>query len=493
MFKIVRKKGIVKGIISVLAVSFLIGIFISWGAGNRGSGKKGSQYIGVIFNKNIDSRAFMNSFKASYILAKLRFGENFYKLKDIINLELQAWERLIMLEAARKQRIKIADDVVINDIQSFPLFQSKEGFSLELYELITQNLGMTKREFEEMMRQQLMIETFYAGITDNITMTDQEALEEYKKANESVSLDIINILPEDFKDKINVSVEEAKQYYQEHTENFKEPDKVNIQYIGKDYTEDATEEAKAEIKKVMNDAYKKLKKTENVYKVAEEHSLQVKETGLFAINEPITELGWLPEFANEAFSLAPEVFSKPLDTKRGYYILKVKEKKLAHIPEFEQAQDKVTETLKKEKSHSFTKEEASKYKQEIDKRLSKNSRLTLKQIADKLKLKCTNQEDFKRNSYLPGLGFSKEAQEFAFDLTREGASEVIEAPAGFYILKRTELKRIDEEKFNEEKEGLKERFLQQKKDATFVEFVEKELKPKTSLFVELDKDKKLPY
>ena len=492
MFKIIRKKGLAKGIITVLAISFLIGIFISWGAARTGKTRQ-SRYIGTIFNKKISQQPFMDSLKASYVLARMQFGENFYKLKDIINLEAQAWDRLIIVTAAQKQRIKISDKELVNYIREFPLFQSKAGFSLEHYNLITQNLGMTTREFEEMMRQQKMIEKLYEKVVQDIGTTDEEVLTEYKNQNETVNLDIISILPADFTDRVTVDIQEAKKYYEANSDDFKIPDKVNVEYIGINYKDEITPEEKIQIKENLNNIYKKLRRTKDIKKTAEENSLDLKETGLFALNEPIAELGWLPGFSTTAFFLATDSISEPIDTPRGCYILKLKESNPAYVPEFEEIKGKATDKLKLEKSREIAKQESIEYQKEIADKLAKNPKLDLEKIAEQLKLKYTNKEDFKRNSYLPGLGISKDVENFAFDLTKNSVSDVIEMPSGFYILRRVEFNGIDQEKFEEEKESLTEKFLQQKKDSVFSEYVDRELKPQTSLFVDFQQDKNLPY
>lgn len=65
----------------------------------------------------------------------------------------------------------------------------------------------------------------------------------------------------------------------------------------------------------------------DVRKAAIEDSLEVKETGLFSLQSYISGIGRDPVFSGTAFHLEKDTWSEPLETERGYYLIR----KIEHV------------------------------------------------------------------------------------------------------------------------------------------------------------------
>ncbi|MBI4972326.1 MAG: SurA N-terminal domain-containing protein [Candidatus Omnitrophica bacterium] len=198
-------------------------------------------------------------------------------------LESQAWERLMLLAEAKKQKITANDTEVIQQLASLALFKDNQGnFDNTRYAQILRYYFRTSpRVFEEQLRQNLIIAKLYQQLTNGITLSEEEIKENYKKVNEEMRFDYIAAAPSDFAKEINVSEEEVKNYFSKNSLQFKQPLSFNIEYaiVAAD-----TKDENA-IQQKLKELMLRLKKKEDFKKVALDFGIEVKETGLFTQTE----------------------------------------------------------------------------------------------------------------------------------------------------------------------------------------------------------------
>ena len=127
MLKFLRKRKIVKKIMWLVAL-FVIPAFVWWGAGSASKEKRGPTYAGLLFGKKVSFEEYYASFQACRIQARMVYGENFHRLEKILNLNQQAWNRLILLKEAKRRRITAGNKEIINEIGQYPFFQIKGRF-----------------------------------------------------------------------------------------------------------------------------------------------------------------------------------------------------------------------------------------------------------------------------------------------------------------------------------------------------------------------------
>lgn len=184
MLKQLRQKRVMKRVLWILAL-IIIPAFVLWGAGGL---RESRNYAGMLFGKRVKFDEYRAGFDAVKNRALLTYGSKFYELQDKLNLEEAAWEHLIMLKEAKRKKIKVSNDEVITRIASFPFFQDKSGsFDHRAYALILNGTFRTEpREFEEEMRQFIMIEKLVQGVFSDLPEpTDSEIEAEIKKEEET--------------------------------------------------------------------------------------------------------------------------------------------------------------------------------------------------------------------------------------------------------------------------------------------------------------------
>jgi peptidyl-prolyl cis-trans isomerase C len=145
---------------------------------------------------------------------------------------------------------------------------------------------------------------------------------------------------------LQVSDEEAKKFYDANQERMVRPESVRARHILVAVPADATAEQKAEKKKQAEALRAKIAGGEDFAAVAKASS-DDKGSGARG-----GELGWLrrgqtvPAFDQAAFSLEPGKLSDVVESKFGYHIIEVEEKKPAGKLTFDEVKDRIVELIK---------------------------------------------------------------------------------------------------------------------------------------------------
>lgn len=464
----------------------LIVAFVAWLAFDAITTAQRNPYAGSIFGKKI----LINDYQKAYIAARtkaiLTYGDKIRDVRKDLNLEDDAWSRLILLAEAKKQKIKTGDKEIVDFVKGIVLFHDKGGkFSNSLYEQILRySLGLTPVEFEEQVRGDLTIQKLIEKENQKVVLTDEDILKEYKFVNERAKADYILFKAQDYLAEAACAEDEVKSYFEKNKAAFKLPEQVNMRYIGKAFPAN-TDEEKNKIRKEMKDISYELAGEKDIESAAKKFSLPVKETGFFNRETNIPDIGWDLQFADAALSLQTGDISGLVETKTGVYILMVKEKEPARQAEFAQVKEKAEKFLKAEKAEEIAKTKADGALSAIKARLEKKEKF--EDIVKSLSLAAKGTEAFSRNDYIQGLGAAPEFAKAVFSLKEGGVfGEPVKVHDGCAIARQTALIPIDENKYEEEKDKFKEQLLAQKKYFNSMSWFF-ELKKRSDLKSNLDK------
>ncbi|MGE5197610.1 MAG: peptidylprolyl isomerase, partial [Deltaproteobacteria bacterium] len=341
MLKKLRNKKTAKKIWIVLAI-ILVPAFVWWGTGSITRDRPQSLYAGVIFGKKISTLEYQDALNAVRNLATLKYGDKLPEMSKYMNLEAQAWERLVLLKEGQKLRLSASDKEVVDTIQNLPFFQSNGRFNDRAYSDILQyELHIQPRAFEEQTRQNIIVAKLYNQITAPVTIKDEEVREEYQKDNEQISVYYIAALSADFAKEINASDQEIRDYFAKNSLDFKQPFSFSVEYASFAAQEYGEQQAKDMIKKI----FQRLNKKEDFSSVAKDFGSTVKESGLFSETGPIPGVGWAPQVIGIISRTKAGEYLPPIRMDSSYYIMKVKEIKAPFIPDFDAIKDKVKEAL----------------------------------------------------------------------------------------------------------------------------------------------------
>jgi len=528
-----------KKLLIIIAI-FIIPAFVLWGAGSALRSRKLQQYAGEIFGKKISLEKYSQSWQACRNQALMLYGQNLDKIANFLDLEQQAWERLILSKEAKKKGITVRDKEIIDTIKNLPFFQKDKKFDKETYKTTVRYIfRTTPQEFEQQIKNSLIIQKLIAQILEDVKVTDEELKQAYLEENEKVKVSYILFKPVTFESEVKVSLEKLKNYYQNHELKFKQPPKVKVKYLPiayenvrkqikvtteeiKDYfnvhkeelspeeseensdTEEVTltEEIKNKIKsnlieqKTEEKAKEKaqiisdfLIHTPNLEKAGQEFSLPIKQTDYFTIHEPIPDIGWSFTFTQKAFSLEKNEISDIIKVaQKGFYFIKVIDKKEVTIPEFEQIKQKVELSYKKYISDKLAKKSAEEKLNELTDYLNDGN--NWRGSLDKANLEAEDTTLFKRSDYIKNIGYSDDFVKANFSTTPGKLHDkVISLRKGYCLVRPVERKDVDPEEFEQKKEKFRQDYLASKKQQYYINWIN-DLKQQADLKSNLAKLKK---
>ncbi|MFA5059610.1 MAG: SurA N-terminal domain-containing protein [Candidatus Omnitrophota bacterium] len=475
MLKVLRKKGVAKKILWVVAVIIILsfGFFGTANYYDRGNGN--ITYAGEMFGRKISFDQFQKSLFQARIQAIMAYGDNFNKVSQLLDLESVAWDRLIMLEEARRKNIKVSDTEVVAAVQNLNLFKNNGSFDPAIYEKIVNYYFRTKpRDFEEGIRQSLILQKLSESVTTGISVSEEDLLKEYKNKNEQIQVSYVLFAPKDDAKQIVLTPEEALKYYQDNKQDFFMPPSVNVEYLYLPVAPELPEKDKNDIAAKVTAITEDLTRDPNLPSIAEKHKVETGESGFFSHEQPPLKLGWPFELLQKIFSLEDNEVSGPVETAKGYYFVRLKEKKDSYIPEYAEVEEKVKEALGLEKARDISRSKAEEALKNINQTIEQNPEQKFSAIAKTLNLSVSQTKPFTRGQYLDNLGVVQEFQDAAFALIGTNrVSPVVEISKGFCIISVDNFVPIDEEKFKKEKEDFSKAVLAQKKNSAVDEFIER--------------------
>ncbi len=220
-------------------------------------------------------------------------------------------EREVLYQESRKADIKI-DDQKVND----QLAGIKKRFqSEEEYEKSLKSMNLTEAEIKIQIQRGLAIrELIDIKVADKIVITD----------------------------------EETKAYYDGNPQFFQQPGQVKASHILIKVEPTADEPKKAEARKKITEVQQKLKDGGDFAALAKEYSegpssARGGDLGYFRRGQMVKP------FEEAAFSMKPNEVSDLIETRFGYHLIKVYDKKPEQTLAYADVKDKIAQRLKQEK------------------------------------------------------------------------------------------------------------------------------------------------
>lgn len=225
-------------------------------------------------------------------------------LENLISAEL-------LYQAGTKLEVKDLDKQL-----EAKLSQSKARFpSVAEYEKALQAVGLSEKELTEFTRKDIVIS---------------------------------NLVQKEIAPKITISDEDAKKFYDENMDRFKQPESVKASHILIGVDPKATPEEKQKAKEKAEAILKKVKAGEDFAALAKKESTcpssaQGGDLGFFTKGQMVAP------FEKAAFALKPGEISDVVETQFGYHVIKVTEKKSGEAVKFDEAKERIKEYLKGQK------------------------------------------------------------------------------------------------------------------------------------------------
>lgn len=290
----------------------------------------------------------------------------------------------IMQMEAEKMNITASEDELKEKILTLPGLQRDGKFvGIEVYERALKWQGFKVPEFEEGLKEQIVIGKFQNLITSGLVIDDDTLKEKFKKEKDSADLEYILLKPTIIKDKIEVGDDQIKPYYDQHKEDFKSPEQragnvvalkfddykkeINIErkdLFGYYRSNQAqyVEQAKTKVSRILL-KYNETNSDE-IYKKAEELQKELTKENFAQKAKELSEddkakdggdygyYGW-QNFTQQEKSIIESLDENqvytPVNTGTAYSLLMVTEKIEKKQKEFDKVKDMIRDTLEKKR------------------------------------------------------------------------------------------------------------------------------------------------
>jgi len=508
MLSIMRKQKesiIIKIVFVIIVLSFVGTIFLVWGKGSEGLGGGKGGYAAKVNGTRISLEDYQGAYQRIRNMYQQIYGQSITpEMEKMLGLRKVALDGLIdnmlAMKEAKSLGIKVSKDEVSNTIEAMPMFQKDGKFSFDQYQQVLKSNRMTARDFEAAQEAEVTLKKVRQSIKDKAVVSDADALAQYKKENDKLELEFVAFSPSDVTGEVKLSDADLNEYLQKNSNDFKTAEKVALSYIlldpasqaskttvseeelqtyyqknidkwqGKDgiqplaevkekvKTEAIRQKAAKQAFELAADTLYKNIKSGDLNLIAGALKLTVQETAPFTANAPAPSLNGEAAVIKKALELKQGELGGPVETAKGIYIFKVKERKEAVVPALAEIRGAVEEKAKAAKAIELAKKKAD----DAAKQLSANAAI---------KTQTTGSFGFSDKGEIPVIGVSPEIMEAVFKLSAAQAPAVpFKVGNRWYAVRVKSRVEAPKGQFDAAKEELKKKMLPKKQEDALVEW-----------------------
>ncbi|MEO5338959.1 MAG: SurA N-terminal domain-containing protein [Magnetococcus sp. MYC-9] len=396
MLNLMRRSAntwVIKTLLIFIALTFVI-----WGVGDYVN-EEGQAPVAEGGNWVIQPREFSVAYDNEFNQLKKRFGGALdKKTAEILGLKQRALSLLInrrlIVSAGQLFRLSVSPGLLQKTIAGNPAFQVGERFNTERYRQLLRNNQMTPKEFEAQLAEEILTGQIQHTVGTVVALPDLLLQDLYRLENEKRQVEMLKLKPKALEAEVPVTDEQLTAFMQAHPERFMQLVQVKLEYVVLDassvrekvqltpeeikeyYEENAGEFHREERRQVshilaqvkgegqeqaalerLRQARERLNKGESFAKVAQDLSDDVSKG----------QGGALGEFSRDTidgalegavFSLPVGQYSEPVKSEFGYHLLLVTAIQAAETKPLSQATEEIKGRLLERKVQDLVYERA---------------------------------------------------------------------------------------------------------------------------------------
>lgn len=397
--------------------------------------------------------------------------------------------RKLLVQAADQSGFAFSSALIDQFILLAPEFQVDGKFNADRFDQVIRQMGYTRLQFRQMIEQEMRTGQLRAGIAATAFVTEQEAQAFADLERQTRDFAMLTIKPE--LDKVAVTEDEVKAYYDENSSQFLTQEQVVVEYVELEKSaffdqvvvDDAAlqELYQAEIANLVEQRHAAHILFEVTADVTDEQAKAAAQSAIERINageefaavakevsddigsaEQGGDLGFAaqgvydPAFEDALYALENGQISAPVRTDYGWHVIKLLGVQAADVPSFASLKDKLSQDLKSQQVEQRFVEAV----RELESAAYESA--DLQQPASELGLEIKVSEPFGREG-LDGLFANRQVLQAAFstEVLEEGAnSTAIELdPETTVVLRVKEHKRPEQIAFAEVSTQIREQLL----------------------------------
>jgi len=287
-------------------------------------------------------------------------------------------DRTLLLQGARNADFAFSQAALDQLILQTPEFAVDGVFNAARFDQVIQQMGYTRMQFRQLLEQEMLIGQLRAGISGSGFVTDQQ-IERFAQL-ERQTRDFASITVAADSSAVQVSDEEARQYYEANTERFRSPEQVVLEYVelNKEAYFDEVDASEEELQELYRQQIGNLAEQRRAAHILievdgtsdaeakaqlEEIAAQLAAGGDFAIlakeysDDPGSaneggDLGYAgpgvydPAFEDALYALKEGQVSAPVRSEFGWHLIKLLGVQSPEVPSFESMKPELERELK---------------------------------------------------------------------------------------------------------------------------------------------------
>jgi peptidyl-prolyl cis-trans isomerase D len=508
-----HSRWILAGVLLVLLPGF---IFLFSTTGGT-SGKKDK--VPTLKGKPVNAAEFQRVREATAVQLLMSTGRAPRRTPEVeAQITQEAMLRLLLLRKAQELGISVSDGQVIDYVQRLQLFANPQGrFDPQRYQQHLAALaekGISEPLFEELMRDQLTISQVHDLVTSAAQVTPEEVRLYFAPLSEKVVVNYVAFRVADFTNTVTVTDDEAKKFFDDNKEAFREPEKLKVRYallpfaeakqavkIGDDELaeyyelnkyrfkddkgepkplETIKEELRTELLAVRADRKAGDQATELSVKLVHEPGGQrpdlaklaptfggtLHDTGYFTVGDDLPDVKAGRAFGLAAFSLSAEVpFSDPVRGDDAYYVLELLDRQPTAIPAWETVRNKVSDRVRLTRAYDALVKRGTELASQIRSAMTAGTNFTAACRAQQLDVQTT--KPFSVGAEPPDIPSASRVAQMSVGMATNAVSAFTPSADGglfFHVAERTPADPKDLEKQQPE---FAQQLLQRKREALF--------------------------
>lgn len=408
----------------------------------------------------------------------------------------------VLLVQAQNMGLKATDDDLRENMRHGQLgqilFPNGVFIGQQEYENFVASNSLTVPQFEELVKEDILMNKLRDLVTSSATVTDAEVRKQFEKQNTKVKFDYAVIKKDDILKSIHpadaelkafydrnknsyvnsiperrqlkyivvdnarllsqtqVTQPELQSYYDQHRDQYRVPEQVNVRHIliktplaGPDGKVDqkAVDAARAKAEDVL----KQVKAGGNFAELAKKYSDDpgsAKNGGSY---------GWIgkgrtvPEFEKAAFSLPKGGTSDLVQSSYGFHIIHVDDKQDAHVKSLDNVKAQIEPLLKQQKAAQAS-------QHEVEQLLSDARNTSLEKAAASKGLQVISTDFVDSKAALPGIGSDPQFMSTVFAQNQNAPPDQAQIHQGYAIYQVTAVKPPSTPTFDEIRTRVEQEF-----------------------------------
>ena len=227
------------------------------------------------------------------------------------------------------------------------------------------------------------------------------------------------------------------------------------------------QKAQAEAEKIAKSLEGQLKSAADLDRIARDRGMQVTETPLILMSDPIVGVGSQPELSGRVFGMKEGEVTPASRVSTGWVFATVTGRQDPYVPKIDEVKAKVTDDAKAEKAADLAKQRAAAIAADL-----KNAK-DFAAAAKSKNLEVKSTELIARGAAIPDIGISEDVDKVAFALPQGGVSDAVVTPTGTAIVRVAEKVSVTDAEIEQGRDTLRDEMVNARRDRFFGAYMEK--------------------